>query len=313
MKAKRKQERAQENAAHHYERTQLPSLMQLWQESWELFAKTVGSYTKLIGVVFLILIFGAMLGLLFGLSIAFSSFNVPFQMLFHPTPFRIATWMLLLIWFIAYVITLILISLFFPIASIVVLREKRIISLRNLLTRAKGFVLPYLLTGLLVSFIVIGGYTLFIVPGILFSVLFLFWMYEVVLEKQSGKSAIAASYLLVKNYFWETLIRVLILNIGIMLLSGILTRLAKDSAIVMIASIIFSLLAGWFAQVYLYTLYMQIKETALSNKTISFRWIWIISVLGWAFFLVGVTFVFWIIITYFVSGTHTTPPTHPIV
>jgi|GEM_PF-445728 len=74
---------------------------------------------------------------------------------------------------------------------------------------------PFIWVSILSSFIIIGGYIFFVIPGIIFTVWFIFAVYIVVAEDLKGMNAILKSREYVRNYWWQVLWRLLFLFIVI--------------------------------------------------------------------------------------------------
>lgn len=273
---------------HTAQISHLPPLKELWQAAWALFRRTIFSYLKLLGLLFSFFFLAGMIGLVFTLPVTFSGMGAPFQVFQHPTPFHIITLILLIIWAICYLVMLVAISIAMPIASIEILQEVHSAQISTLLKRSKRLFVPYCLTSLLVGLLIIGGMMVILLPGLLIAFFFLFVPYEIVIGQQSGSAALRRSYFMVKNHFWEVLSRVLLLEIGILLVSSLCNRFAKGDVLLTIVSVLFSLFAGWFIQAYLFLLYKQVKARTAFEKSVSIRWIWIVSLIGWLLLLCGI-------------------------
>lgn len=74
---------------------------------------------------------------------------------------------------------------------------------------------------LLVGLAVLGGFILFVIPGIIFSVWFCLAMFVFVAEGLKGTSALKRSRQLVQGYWWPVFGRLALLGILIMLISSI--------------------------------------------------------------------------------------------
>ncbi|KKS32243.1 MAG: hypothetical protein UU93_C0008G0005 [Candidatus Amesbacteria bacterium GW2011_GWA2_42_12] len=89
---------------------------------------------------------------------------------------------------------------FYQIQSIVNTSRK---SIRELLSLGKKLALPLFLTLLLLSLVTILGYLLLIIPGIIFSVWFIFTIVIMINEDVWGLAALKSSRNLVKGHFWK--------------------------------------------------------------------------------------------------------------
>jgi len=74
----------------------------------------------------------------------------------------------------------------------------------------------------LLSFIVAGGFFLLVVPAFIFMTWFLFAQYVLVDEDERGMSALLKSREYVRGYFWEVLLRLLVLWVAVFFLTMLL-------------------------------------------------------------------------------------------
>lgn len=78
------------------------------------------------------------------------------------------------------------------------------------LKRSRGMILPIFGLTFLVGLIVLGGFVLLIIPGIIFSIWFVFTVQARVLDQKKGVSALGFSRLLVKNNWWGVFGRIVL-------------------------------------------------------------------------------------------------------
>lgn len=78
---------------------------------------------------------------------------------------------------------------------------------------ASKLLVPFIWISLLIAMIVAGGFALFIIPGILFSIWFFFASYVLAFENIKGLPALMRSKHLVKGKWWGVLWRILVLAI----------------------------------------------------------------------------------------------------
>ncbi len=270
----------------------LPSIKQLLQETWILFKKTWFSYLKLIGLIVAYVFLAVLIGILISLPVTFVAVGTHFEVFHHLTPFHISILVLLGLWVILFLASLVAINVIVPIVSIFILQGKKADSLISLIKQSKNYFWPFLLTGLLAVLLYLGGLTLLVIPGLLIAFFFLFVVYEVVLEKQSGIVALQRSYYLIKSHFWEVLVRFLLVEIIAGVISSILNKYAGGDFLLTLVYIAYSILAGWFVNAYLFLVYKQIRAATTIPQEISIRWIWIVSGIGWVIciLLLGVLF-----------------------
>ena len=107
----------------------------------------------------------------------------------------------------------------------------------------------YLLTGL----IVMVGFMFLIIPGIILAFFLIFAPFILILEKKSITESIVESFRLVKNNFWEVLLRHLVIYFAFIVVVVI-------SNFIPLASIAVNFLSSIFMVIYMYLLYKSIRE-----------------------------------------------------
>lgn len=90
------------------------------------------------------------------------------------------------------------------------------------LKEAQSAIVPMFLTSLLVGLIAIGGFILFIIPGIIFGVWYYFSMYAAVLDKQRPVAAIKESKQLVAGRWFAVAWRIFASGLAIAILSWLI-------------------------------------------------------------------------------------------
>jgi len=80
-------------------------------------------------------------------------------------------------------------------------------------------ILSFVWVSILAGFLILGGFGLFIIPGIIFSIWFIFSTYVLVAEDKNGMQAIFRSKQWVGGYWWKILWRLLIIGILIITIS----------------------------------------------------------------------------------------------
>lgn len=263
--------------------SQLPSIVQLIQDSWDLFNITALSYLKLLGLTIAFLFIGAIIGILIAVPLSFTAFFAHHHNLAHLSTFPVIMLFLFIFWAVLYILSVIIISFVFPVTSILILQHKKVPSVLEVIGQSKKYVLPYFLAIVLTALTAFGGIILFVIPGLLIGLFFVFVAYEIVLDGQSSKKALARSYIMVKNHFWEVLIRLVVLEVGLFIISSILTHIDRSSWLLIIVHLLFSLFSVWYSRAYTYLLYKQIHERTTFPQNISLQWIWVVSWIGWVF------------------------------
>lgn len=79
---------------------------------------------------------------------------------------------------------------------------------------------------ILSSFIIMGGYMFFVIPGIIFTIWFIFTIYIVVVEDLKGMDAILKSREYIRNYWWSVFWRLSFMTLLLFFISFILTSLS---------------------------------------------------------------------------------------
>jgi hypothetical protein len=253
--------------------------------SWELFKKTFLSYLKLVGIGIGLFFVIGIVGLIIALPLLLSSGGSAPSLFSNPSPGQIAGIVLVILWAIVSALAILAYLLFLPLANVLILDSKDKVSLETLFKKTKRLLVPYLLVSIVVGLLVAGGWILFVLPGLVISLLFIFVAYIFVLEDKHGIAALKRSYQLVKEHFWAVVLRVLIVQGIIFLGSVVFDNLAEQSDFFSLVSFVFSIVAGWFAQAYMYLLYKQVRAQVPSASASSIKWVVIVSVIGWVLLL----------------------------
>lgn len=114
-------------------------------------------------------------------------------------------------------------------------------------------ILPFLWVFILLGIIIGGGYFAFFIPGVLFTVWFVFAQYIVAAEDSQGMEALLKSRQYVKGHGWEICGRFLVLGILLAVLGFIL-------GLIPLIGPLLSLLLGPFAMVYQFEIYQDLKQ-----------------------------------------------------
>lgn len=149
-------------------------------------------------------------------------------------------------------------------AYLIALRDWKETSAKKALNEAKKYVVPLFLTTFLQGLLTFGGYFLFFIPAIIFSVWFLFATYVVVNEGKSGLAALHTSREYIRGRFWGVLGRTIAIYIPEWILWIVLTSALDKSDGQGILSLlqIARLLLVPFYMMYMFRLYENVKETA---------------------------------------------------
>lgn len=258
----------------------LPGIGSLFETAWALFKKTFFSYFRivLLGIGFFLV--GVIVTVLLTLPLMFLTGGAAEKLFSSPSALEIVLMVVLVAWMIAFILGIIAYSIFAPIVYLFILDSEKNVPIKELFRKAKPLFWPYTFVGLLTGVAVLGGLGAFIVPGILFSLYFVFVLYVMVFEGLRGTDALRRSYALVKNNFWEIVIRIIILQAILIGISYILNILSDQSDVINFLSIVISFGTEWFGAVYMYTLYNHIRERKAVDTTISLSWIWVVAGIG---------------------------------
>jgi hypothetical protein len=89
-----------------------------------------------------------------------------------------------------------------------------------------------ILVSLLVGLILLGGFILLIIPGLIFMVFLAVTIPALVVENKRGTDALGRSWNLVKGAFWHVLGTILVAGIIVSLISGIISAIGGDNFLV---------------------------------------------------------------------------------
>lgn len=248
--------------------------------SWTEFKRTWLSYLKVVGVGIGLFVVIGLLGVILGLPLMISSGGSA-SLFANPSPAQIGGIILVVLWIIASVVAALIYFTWLPIASVFILADQGKQSLGELMSKSKQLLLSYFLLSLFAGLLMVGGWMLAVIPGVIISLLFVFVSFVFVLEGKRGTEALKRSYQMVKENFWAVLLRVLVIQVVLFIGSYILELLATESDIFSLVSFVFSVLGGWFTQVYMFLLYKQMKERVPSATAKGITWIYIVAGIGW--------------------------------
>lgn len=124
---------------------------------------------------------------------------------------------------IAILAMLIWVGLWSMIASLKILQSEPTITVRTALVEARPLVSKFYLTGVVASLVIIGGFLLFIIPGIIALVSLYLVLYVAVIENKTGMEALTRSRDLVKGRWWSValvLLGFVIIALAVMMVTG---------------------------------------------------------------------------------------------
>ena len=142
------------------------------------------------------------------------------------------------------------------------------------------------------AFVVGGGILLFLAPGIIFTIFFLFAQIIVIIEGDKGMKALLKSREYTRGYFWPILGRYLLILLASMIVYGIIMSLgsALGSVSGLVSQAVANILVSPFILIYTYGLYQNLKsvkgEVPVSDKK---GWIYILlAVAGYIVFALAI-------------------------
>lgn len=151
-----------------------------------------------------------------------------------------------------------------------VTHQEEALSITDAFRKGWGKIGSYLWIGILTGLITMVGFILLVVPGIIFSIWYLFGTMVFLTEGDRGQKALEKSKAYVRGYWWAIAGRQIILGIIILclnILAAIATLAAPGNALASQATqLIIQILYGPFAVVYLYRLYLQLRAVKPSTS-----------------------------------------------
>ena len=258
-------------------KNKLPPVRTLIEESWHLLSSKALKLLILAALVFvisfLIVIFFAIIGLVFG----------GISLISNPQSVGIIS--ILIIGFIVAVVAL---TLAVQAAYVLILGDVKDegdeISVISYLK--KGFLYSWklLLLGLLTMLFMIGGLFLFFIPAFIISIFLMFSVFILIIENKSVIESVRLSAARVSQFFGAIIGRVVllwILSFAIQMIIGSFNFDGNVNGAAVSLSVIFSILVGWFSMAYVFKLYVHTREAYDPEKKSSITWIWVVTVLGW--------------------------------
>ena len=214
------------------EQAKVISIGDLFRESWSLYRERVRILTKIIVLPVAFLVAGDLLGLFAPSGLA-------------GLPAFIGT----------------IISFFAYLALIFAMQEK--ISWGEAYRLAWSRIWSYSWLVILSAFVILGGFVMLVVPGIIFSIWFAFAAYAFVLEKEEGMNALLRSRQYVQGHWWQVFGRQIVFGLAalvVMILLGLVgTALGGEAGASFIVNLFILLLAP-LSVAYVYTLYQNLKS-----------------------------------------------------
>jgi len=192
---------------------QLPGIGELLNQTFKIYKNRIGVFLVIAAVPFFFAF----------LSIPFLLFSLFFGMLFAFPAYRTFGFILLpfvVLIVAAYVILMIVISIWSSLSLLYAIKEReQKIGIKEAFNKSWPKVLSYWWISIISGFIIIGGYLLFIIPGIILAIWFSLAAYVLVSEDRTGMIALFRSRQLIKGYWWKVFWRFLVMGIIISLIT----------------------------------------------------------------------------------------------
>lgn len=289
--------------------TPLPAIAQLLSDSFALFKKSFLSlfiFTVISWVAIVLLVFVVFAGLIpvgiFGFMQANS--HTALSTVSAVQPITIVAGAIL---FFLLILGIVLISAIMQISFVLVLDGKSdAFAFGAILKKSVRLVIPVGFVLLYVSFITTGAFFLFVLPGILFSILLSFSLYEVILEEKRGNEALRRSIGIVSSHFWGIILRAIclwLITLAVVYLAPLILVQVFPKQQLVIGSISYFINSffAWYSLSYNITLYKQALASIPPTKVSSVKWFYLIAVVGWIFSIViGISLVY--MVTQFISS-----------
>jgi len=187
-------------------------------------------------------------------------------------------------------------------AVVIVLRDREeTLTIKEALARSWGKLLPVLWVGLIVGAIAGGASMLFLIPGLIFGVYFIFAKLIAVVEKEKGMNALIKSREYVRDYFWPVVGRYLLIvavtSFGYFVLSFVASLPSKifltawnaevGTAVFLILQVVVHALISPLALVAMYLLYTDVRrvkaDLVLEKNNKSGLFYLLVDLGGWLF------------------------------
>lgn len=265
----------------------LSSINVLFTDSWEMFKGSVLNVfiLAIISLVVCIAVFivGILLSLPFGAVAVFSAITSQ-----KITPEFFSSLAGIGVVAVIFLIVTTLIGFAFQAATVMVVANyKQKPEAVKSLKQSIPFMLPLFLASIVSGFVLSGGFFLFIIPGIFFSVLFYFVVFEIVLNNKGVLASFRRSSGIVLANFWGIFGRVA-LWVGIVIAISLIPQIAVSStesselaSLWSIASFFINIFISWYGISYAVTLYKQAEKAAPEGKHGKLLWPVITAVVGW--------------------------------
>lgn len=234
--------------AHH----QLPGPLELAKEAWEIYKARFWIFA---GIFFFTILLYIGLFALVGVLGAIAFFALGGR--FDSIPFILTAVVL----FILFIVVMFYLSTLLQGAWVLASGGKDKISLKETFQKARGFILPILITGSISGLITFGASLFFIIPALLFAIWFSLGQFIIVFEGKKNLLALHASREYIRGRFWQYVGRWIVVYLPFILI-GFITGMFSDEQAAASNGIfeLFSLFTGPFYTAYGYVMYTHLKK-----------------------------------------------------
>lgn len=165
-------------------------------------------------------------------------------------------------------------------------------SFGSLFNFAKSKFWPYLGVYTLLNILVLGAMGLFIIPGIVISVLLGFALYAVLFSEDKPVMALRTSYTLVSKNFGDLLVRwalFVLLAIGVSMVPSIVAETIPSlESLMALLSMIINAVLGWYGLAFGLVLYKHATHATVVTEPKKITWMWVVAIIGWVMmFFIG--------------------------
>jgi hypothetical protein len=232
----------------------LPGIGTLFDRSWEIFKRRIGTLIVLylLSAVFFVVPVGIFIGIGYLFSLFFSSDKIAIALMVSGGIVGMVAGMIAASWGYA--------AFIFAVAD-------EVLGIGDSLEKGGQKIGAFIWLLSIIGYIVMGGFLLFLIPGVMFAVWFTFAQFILAGEEEKGMNALLKSKEYVRGYFWDILLRLFI----IWLVSGVI-------GIVPIIGPILSILFMPFMMIFIYLIYEDLRsikgDVAYPSSTgEKFKWI----------------------------------------
>ena len=222
----------------------LIGIKDLFRNSWNIYKKDFKKF-----LVIAVIFFG-----IIGLMMTFVGPEIPE---FSGTGVQKIQPLFTIPWYLFFLVILVasLISILGTVSLISAVKEvPKDWKVRDALKEGWSKYLSFLLVSLLTGLVVVLGFLLFIIPGIIFTIWFVFSVYTVICEDKRGFKALSRSKQLVKGYWWpiaKRICAIIIITIPLSMVAQFIPYLGQFAYIILFTP---------FSIIYNYLVYQNLKE-----------------------------------------------------